>query len=729
VPDFDLGEVGETPAAAVAAKPGSHGLLGAGVVGAILFLLFKGKSLLGLAKFLPTLASMAVFAAAEASIFGWQLAIGLTLSIFIHELGHVVMSVRHGIAASAPMFIPFLGAVITVKRLPDDPTAESEIGAGGPVAGLAAAATCSWLYLLTGQPYWSTLAMLGYGINLFNMLPVWFLDGARIATAMGPANWRFAIAALVVVALKTGWMALWLTAAVLLVMSLGRPAFGRHNLAAPAVRLRMTAVFLGLVLALTYGVTTTHAARQELIDSRQPPAAAGEVRVLEAPPAEEQPQPKSELPPPLSRRQLHLIQGIFLAVIGASGLALCFALAAGAAGGARQPFGAAGLRFAGMLFAPLAILLVLRYLDPTDEASPLAFTQGLVATYMAGLLAAAAGLLFERNHSVRRYRFRARAEWELQVLLVGAAGMLLAAFWLNRLVPSLVLLAVGAVLYFNSRRWQWLALMAEHRSRQGQEENAIALCEAALDAGPPADARLRILQRLASAQSRLGRGEALEAALARLREVLPPGHAEWELQLAQAEALLRQERYDETIALCEAALRSARSEPERLFVLTMVRSVIGAVALQRGWTDECRAQAEELLRSAPPVAETTLGQLRRAAHELRAMALARDGDAEGAESDIKAIYRYDPGPYDLAWTALVRAEVALAAGDRSAALEHLRDAQRRAPGNSQVDYLLGRELFGRGDPQGRALLENLAERWPRDFWGRRAAEALAEPAA
>ena len=69
-------------------------------------------------KVVTTGASMLVSIAAYAWIWGLPFAIGFVLLIFVHELGHVIELRRQGVPASAPLFIPFLGAVIGMKELP-----------------------------------------------------------------------------------------------------------------------------------------------------------------------------------------------------------------------------------------------------------------------------------------------------------------------------------------------------------------------------------------------------------------------------------------------------------------------------------------------------------------------------------------------------------------------------------------------------------------------------------
>ena len=72
---------------------------------------------------------MLVSIGAYALIWGWQFAVGFVLLLFVHEMGHVIQLRREGVPASAPMFIPFLGAVVGMKRLPDD---AARRGARGP---------------------------------------------------------------------------------------------------------------------------------------------------------------------------------------------------------------------------------------------------------------------------------------------------------------------------------------------------------------------------------------------------------------------------------------------------------------------------------------------------------------------------------------------------------------------------------------------------------------------
>jgi Zn-dependent protease len=171
----DLAALMQTPGARRSVW--KKGAAGAGP--ALLLLLSKGKLLLlGLTK-ISTLLSMFAFFGVYWAMFGWAFALGFVLAIYIHEMGHVILLRRYGIPASAPLFIPGLGAMIGVSGAILDPVQDSRVGLAGPLYGLGAASFAFLAAPLTG---WATLGAIAYStavINLFNLVPVWQLDGAR----------------------------------------------------------------------------------------------------------------------------------------------------------------------------------------------------------------------------------------------------------------------------------------------------------------------------------------------------------------------------------------------------------------------------------------------------------------------------------------------------------------------------------------------------------------------
>ena len=118
--------------------------------------------------------------AAYALIWGWRFAVGFVLLILVHELGHYLEARRQGLHPALPVFIPFLGAYVAIKDAPFDPWRNGLVSIAGPIAGgLAALAT-----LAAGEALDSrlllALAYAGFFLNLFNLIPIGFLDGGFI---------------------------------------------------------------------------------------------------------------------------------------------------------------------------------------------------------------------------------------------------------------------------------------------------------------------------------------------------------------------------------------------------------------------------------------------------------------------------------------------------------------------------------------------------------------------
>ena len=148
-------------------------------------MLANGKLLLlGLTK-TSTLLSMLLSLGVYWTAWGMKFALGLVLSLYVHEMGHVVALRRYGIPATAPMFVPGLGAFIRLRQRSLPPFQNARVGLAGPVWGLAAALAAAAVAGFSGGPMWSAIAHTGAWLNLFNLLPVWQLDGARGFSALG----------------------------------------------------------------------------------------------------------------------------------------------------------------------------------------------------------------------------------------------------------------------------------------------------------------------------------------------------------------------------------------------------------------------------------------------------------------------------------------------------------------------------------------------------------------
>jgi Zn-dependent protease len=180
---------------------------------ALLLLALKGKVfLLGLLKvkylFSAFTAVISVFA--YATRFGWQGAIGFVALIFVHEMGHVLALRAQGVPASAPMFIPFFGAFIGMKKNPKSAVEEAYSAIAGPALGSLGALVCLAVYFITGSQLFAWLAYIGFFLNLFNLLPMSPLDGGRVIGAVWRGFWLLGIVAAVALAAMWGSFLLFL---------------------------------------------------------------------------------------------------------------------------------------------------------------------------------------------------------------------------------------------------------------------------------------------------------------------------------------------------------------------------------------------------------------------------------------------------------------------------------------------------------------------------------------
>jgi Zn-dependent protease len=259
-----------TPRAPVIEPPRTpwRRVLGLLVAGGLLLVKFGAKLkvlLLALPKLklFTTSASMLVSIGAYALIWGWKFAVGFVLLLLVHELGHVIQLRREGVEASAPMFIPFLGAVIAAKSMGDDAAAEARVGLAGPILGSVATLVPLGIWLATGEDFWQALAYIGFFLNLLNLLPVLPLDGGRAMAALSPWVWFAGFAGLIVLTF------FFPNPILLLVLLFGgletwrrwkarnTPEGRAYNDIPASTRALVAAVYLGLAALLAVGVSET----------------------------------------------------------------------------------------------------------------------------------------------------------------------------------------------------------------------------------------------------------------------------------------------------------------------------------------------------------------------------------------------------------------------------------------------------------------------------------------
>lgn len=172
--------------------------LSLGVIGS--FLLGKLKLLLVILKIakVGSLVSIFISIGAYALVYGWKFAVALVYLIYIHETGHLLAARKKGIKTSSAIFIPFVGAFISIKKEPKNANEEAFLAYGGPLLGTLGFLPAIPLFFLTKSPFWLLVVSLGAMINLFNLIPLHPMDGGRIVGVISTKFWLLGIAGMAI---------------------------------------------------------------------------------------------------------------------------------------------------------------------------------------------------------------------------------------------------------------------------------------------------------------------------------------------------------------------------------------------------------------------------------------------------------------------------------------------------------------------------------------------------
>jgi Zn-dependent protease len=232
--------------------------IGAAIGGIALLLLAKAKVLLvalkalKFGKILLTMGTMVITIGYYAMQGGWRFAVGFVLMILIHEIGHGVEIKRAGLESGYPIFIPFFGALISMKGQPRSPAVEARIALAGPMWGGMASVGVAALYLLTHERLWLTLAYTGFFLNLFNLTPLGFLDGGRVTRLFSRRAWIVGVGIFVVLFILAPAPQVLIIGILALMQALNRAPVDPQAVTARE-RLTVAASYFGLCAALAAG--------------------------------------------------------------------------------------------------------------------------------------------------------------------------------------------------------------------------------------------------------------------------------------------------------------------------------------------------------------------------------------------------------------------------------------------------------------------------------------------
>ncbi len=126
-------------------------------------------------------------------IHGLLIAIGLLVSIALHELGHSLVAMRKGCRVRE-ITLMFLGGAAQMERIPTKPLDEFLMAIAGPAVSLGLGLMGLFvgphlpLPLILEPPYSFNIIMFLGAVNLsltvFNLMPAFPMDGGRVVRAM-----------------------------------------------------------------------------------------------------------------------------------------------------------------------------------------------------------------------------------------------------------------------------------------------------------------------------------------------------------------------------------------------------------------------------------------------------------------------------------------------------------------------------------------------------------------
>jgi Zn-dependent protease len=204
-------------------------------------------------------------------VFGWSFAIGLVILLFIHEMGHAVAMKLKGIPIGGIVFVPFLGAAVTMRQMPRNAQDEAEVGIAGPIAGAIASGVCLLIARMHPDPsnIWAPLAYFGFFLNLFNLIPIVPFDGGRVLAAIDRRIWLIGFLGLLAFQIWewfhgdfSAWLLLYIAMAATQLGSRGfalrTPESNAYYDVPVATRISLSLLYFGLVAVLVLGMSMAH---------------------------------------------------------------------------------------------------------------------------------------------------------------------------------------------------------------------------------------------------------------------------------------------------------------------------------------------------------------------------------------------------------------------------------------------------------------------------------------
>jgi Zn-dependent protease/predicted transcriptional regulator len=123
-------------------------------------------------------------------LLGLVTAVGLFVSVILHELGHSVVAMLFGVKVRS-ITLWLLGGVAQFEDMPRQRGAEAAVAIAGPLVSIAVAVGC-WVVQAAALPrdavparfVFAYLSMMNFWLAAFNMIPALPLDGGRVLRSL-----------------------------------------------------------------------------------------------------------------------------------------------------------------------------------------------------------------------------------------------------------------------------------------------------------------------------------------------------------------------------------------------------------------------------------------------------------------------------------------------------------------------------------------------------------------
>jgi Zn-dependent protease len=143
-------------------------------------LALQGAGILKFGWLFKSALTMVLSLAVYTFAFGWGFAAMFISLLMVHELGHWIWIRANKLDSTAPIFIPFVGAIIAMKQMPAHESTTAWIAFAGPLVGSAGALIVWLLGCALNNGALMSGGSFGFMLNLFQLIPAKPLDGGFV---------------------------------------------------------------------------------------------------------------------------------------------------------------------------------------------------------------------------------------------------------------------------------------------------------------------------------------------------------------------------------------------------------------------------------------------------------------------------------------------------------------------------------------------------------------------